>query len=248
MKETRFEEEMKWNIVKEYMITVLMFLVLCIVIGIAVIIVKKFLDIFGDELKEVVEIFVYVLDHLFSTDWTGLNLILSIIFLYTPLIVVFGGILVIVVGLFFIFIIKPVVFVAKVVSMSYQTRKENIRYWRVLYKQFKENEKKEGEQSQRSNKDQYSQGAERDDSYRKQRTYGSEFYNLPPEFIDAKIYFMDWGCNDFTSSSLKKFRNELIKKYHPDNGGDIKTIQDINNAYEILVKYAHSTYRNAASR
>ncbi len=45
-------------------------------------------------------------------------------------------------------------------------------------------------------------------------------------------YFSD--CNS-PDEIRTKYRN-LVKKHHPDLGGDTKTMQEINTAYEIALK------------
>ena len=51
---------------------------------------------------------------------------------------------------------------------------------------------------------------------------------------DAKIIF---GITEIPNEDdLKVLYRDLSKKYHPDLGGDIEKMQDINNAYEVLKK------------
>lgn len=42
--------------------------------------------------------------------------------------------------------------------------------------------------------------------------------------------------NEKTVQELKKSYKDLLKKYHPDNGGDLATMQEINAEYDFLVK------------
>lgn len=44
----------------------------------------------------------------------------------------------------------------------------------------------------------------------------------------------------YKTSEIKKKRNQLLKKFHPDEGGDPEMSKKINTAYEILCKYAEN--------
>lgn len=56
------------------------------------------------------------------------------------------------------------------------------------------------------------------------------------EFIQAnRLYHLQ---HPYSGEILKKTRNELLKKYHPDVGGSSEICQQINQAYTILLKYA----------
>lgn len=55
---------------------------------------------------------------------------------------------------------------------------------------------------------------------------------------DEALYILDIIA-PFTIEELKKKRNQLIKQYHPDQiNGDANKCSEINNAYDILEKYA----------
>lgn len=45
--------------------------------------------------------------------------------------------------------------------------------------------------------------------------------------------FPDFFTNCQTLEELKKEYHKLVKKYHPDNGGDIEMMQDINYQFDI---------------
>lgn len=42
----------------------------------------------------------------------------------------------------------------------------------------------------------------------------------------------------YTKEELNKKKKILLKKYHPDNGGDIHIAVEINSSYELLLKFA----------
>ena len=43
----------------------------------------------------------------------------------------------------------------------------------------------------------------------------------------------------FTKEQIKTIRNELLKKHHPDAGGSLEKCQEINTAYDLLLKFAN---------
>ena len=51
------------------------------------------------------------------------------------------------------------------------------------------------------------------------------------------MYKFFTGCK--TKNELRSRYIELLKKYHPDNGGDTETCKAINNEYEYLVNKLH---------
>ena len=50
-----------------------------------------------------------------------------------------------------------------------------------------------------------------------------------------------WFKKDSSLDELKHEYRKLLKKYHPDHGGDTKTAQEIINEYEKLIRYAVDT-------
>lgn len=46
-------------------------------------------------------------------------------------------------------------------------------------------------------------------------------------------YFRDFN----TLEELRKQYKELLKKYHPDNGGDVAIMQEVNAEYDKLLSY-----------
>ena len=74
------------------------------------------------------------------------------------------------------------------------------------------------------------------DSQNTHRQQSSRQQNNPDrEFVLAnRIYQMQ---RPYTNEALKKTRNILLKKYHPDVGGSSEICQQINQSYKILLKY-----------
>ena len=72
-------------------------------------------------------------------------------------------------------------------------------------------------------------------------TQYSPFTNgTPSDLQQAMTLFMIDRLEDLTLERIRMQRNRLIKAFHPDRGDvlDDTYAQKINNAYEILIKYA----------
>src|SRR4051794_10182179 len=56
--------------------------------------------------------------------------------------------------------------------------------------------------------------------------------------MDAINVFKRVGVDisEMTPEQIKDARNQLIRKYHPDLGGDVRVAQMINAAYDLLKK------------
>ena len=50
-----------------------------------------------------------------------------------------------------------------------------------------------------------------------------------------KLYGLD---GHYTEKDLRRRRWTLMKESHPDSGGNVSTAQEINSAFDILLKYA----------
>ena len=48
-----------------------------------------------------------------------------------------------------------------------------------------------------------------------------------------------------TSEELRKQYKELLKQYHPDNGGNLETMQAINAEYDSLFKVLKNIHENS---
>lgn len=66
---------------------------------------------------------------------------------------------------------------------------------------------------------------------------------------EGSIMIANFFKNVNTLAELKSKRNELVKKYHPDNGGDSETMKEINSQFdelkkEITIDGTIATFRN----
>lgn len=74
--------------------------------------------------------------------------------------------------------------------------------------------------------------AKRKKSYKRQSNNNRK--NDNEALRDARLIFR--LGEKYTKEDVKKARNELIKKYHPDMGGSEEFAQKINDAYDLLIK------------
>lgn len=89
-------------------------------------------------------------------------------------------------------------------------------------------------------KERYNEGntsSQKNDSNKSSNTNDSSKKNSNKSpFDEAKIMF---GVEiPYTEAELKKIRNELIKKHHPDVGGSTETCIEINKAFDLLLRFA----------
>ncbi len=92
----------------------------------------------------------------------------------------------------------------------------------------REQERKEQERRQQSS---YS----KQNSYNKQKAKGDN--GCFDDELDKAKRLYKVGTS-FTIKEIKKIRNELVKKYHPDQGGSAEKCKEVNKAFDILMKYA----------
>ena len=55
-------------------------------------------------------------------------------------------------------------------------------------------------------------------------------------FFDGRLCLMEYFKSVSNLSELRKQYKELLKKHHPDNGGDVADMQGINSEYDSLFK------------
>lgn len=51
-----------------------------------------------------------------------------------------------------------------------------------------------------------------------------------------------------TLEELRKQYKELLKKYHPDNGGDVATMQEVNAEYDVLFQMLKNKHENDTTK
>jgi hypothetical protein len=141
------------------------------------------------------------------------------------------GILVLVGGAIYCFLIVPASIVCMTIYLMFRWSAGNVKtyIWNYRFeKQFKQQRKQrqaEG-QSQRQN----SQSEQKKESTFQQ-------YSDAAMLLDA-MTVMELRCSfkELTQTDLMKQRRMLVKKYHPDNGGSVEKMQEINQYYEYLME------------
>lgn len=96
----------------------------------------------------------------------------------------------------------------------------------------------EDEETEQKESSQQSESSDKSssDSYNSSSGSGYASSNQESDFDRALRVF---GLKlPFSSADLKKRRNELVKKNHPDHGGTNEKMIEINKAYELLKRYA----------
>ena len=53
---------------------------------------------------------------------------------------------------------------------------------------------------------------------------------------------MKWFKGVKTIEELRKLYRELLKEHHPDNGGNVSDMQEINSEYDVLFKRISASY------
>lgn len=103
----------------------------------------------------------------------------------------------------------------------------------------------QGKRTQNQNRQEYQWHRDQDQNSRNQnrdsqRKYGQQtkepFRNASID-LSAALTLFDLQM-PFKASELRKKRNQLLKKYHPDQGGDPEMGKKVNMAYDILCEYA----------
>lgn len=62
---------------------------------------------------------------------------------------------------------------------------------------------------------------------------------------------MQWFAGVKTVAELRQNYKELLKQYHPDNGGDLHTMQEINATYKAvfaILRHCNGTGKEASSK
>ena len=99
-----------------------------------------------------------------------------------------------------------------------------------------DDEDEESEQKESSQQSE-SSGKSSDSSYNS--SSGSGSYTSSRQESDFDKALRVFGVKlPFSSADLKKRRNELVRKNHPDHGGTNEKMIEINKAYDLLKRYA----------
>ena len=112
-------------------------------------------------------------------------------------------------------------------------------YEREYYDCSEDEEDEEDEESEQKESSQQSEssGKSSDSSYNS--SSGSGSYASPHQESDFDKALRVFGVKlPFSSADLKKRRNELVRKNHPDHGGTNEKMIEINKAYDLLKRYA----------
>ena len=54
---------------------------------------------------------------------------------------------------------------------------------------------------------------------------------------------MKWFKGVKTIEELRKMYRELLKEHHPDNGGNVSDMQEINSEYDVLFKRISASFK-----
>lgn len=81
----------------------------------------------------------------------------------------------------------------------------------------------------------YNSGTHNDESKNSYEKTSYSYGRKRSELDEAKKLFDIHGS--YTEADLKKQRNVLLRKFHPDNGGTNEDCQRVNQAYELLLRY-----------
>ena len=114
-----------------------------------------------------------------------------------------------------------------------EAKKAESKGYRCDYNDWESNEASEKQQEKERQEREQREKERRERQKREQR---ESTQNINLEYERALALFM--LKTPFTITELKKQRNMLIKSFHPDEGGTSEYAQHINNAFDVLKKYA----------
>lgn len=122
---------------------------------------------------------------------------------------------------------------------DYSYYDDDDEYEREYYNCSEDEEDEEDEESEQKESSQQSESSDKSSSDSHNSSGGSGSYTSPHQESDFDKALRVFGLKlPFSSADLKKRRNELVKKNHPDHGGTNEKMIEINKAYELLKRYA----------
>jgi len=122
---------------------------------------------------------------------------------------------------------------------DYSYYDDDDEYEREYYDCSEDEEDDEDEESEQKESSQQDESSDKSSDGSHNSSGGSGSYTSPHQESDFDKALRVFGLKlPFSSADLKKRRNELIKKNHPDYGGTNEKMIEINKAYELLKRYA----------
>lgn len=122
---------------------------------------------------------------------------------------------------------------------DYSYYDDDDEYEREYYDCSEDEEDDEDEESEQKESSQQDGSSEKSSDSSHNSSGGSGSYTSPHQESDFDRALRVFGLKlPFSSADLKKRRNELVKKNHPDHGGTNEKMIEINKAYELLKRYA----------
>ena len=122
---------------------------------------------------------------------------------------------------------------------DYSYYDDDDEYEREYYDCSEDEEDEEDEESEQKESSQQSESSDKSSSDSHNSSGGSGSYTSPHQESDFDKALRVFGLKlPFSSADLKKRRNELVKKNHPDHGGTNEKMIEINKAYDLLKRYA----------
>ena len=110
-------------------------------------------------------------------------------------------------------------------------------YYDYDFSEDEEDDEDEESEQKESSQQSESSGKSSDSSYNS--SSGSGSYASTHQESDFDKALRVFGVKlPFSSADLKKRRNELVRKNHPDHGGTNEKMIEINKAYDLLKRYA----------
>lgn len=79
------------------------------------------------------------------------------------------------------------------------------------------------------------------EDFKEQEKFQGEKINDFKDELEQKVFdkaIRLFGVNPlYSEEEIRRIRKKLIRKYHPDNGGDLMKCQEVNAAYYVLLKH-----------
>lgn len=122
---------------------------------------------------------------------------------------------------------------------DYSYYDDDDEYEREYYDCSEDEDDDEDEESEQEESSQQDESSDKSSDSSHNSSGGSGSYASSNQESDFDRALRVFGLKlPFSSADLKKRRNELVKKNHPDHGGTNEKMIEINKAYELLKRYA----------